>query len=114
MMEMSTKHTHGDQAAMNFIFSNFGRPGSAIDLAAGQCWRVSGDSCRQAIICQEGQVWITQPHDVKDYILEKGQAFMITLPGQVLVQALTFSRIAYVENLRPEALKNCARQLFFK
>jgi hypothetical protein len=101
MMETSTDPALRDRATLNLIFSNLGRPDAAIDLAAGQCWRISGDCCRQAVICHEGQVWITQAHDVKDYILEKGDAFMITMRGQVLVQALTFSRIGYVEDLKP-------------
>ena len=113
-METYTDHARRDRTAMNFIFSNLGMPDAAIALAAGQCWRIRGDCCRQAVICHEGQVWITQSHDVKDYILEKGEAFMITMPGQVLVQALTFSRIGYVENLRPEALTENGRQIYFK
>ncbi|MEX1301458.1 MAG: DUF2917 domain-containing protein [Desulfotignum sp.] len=114
MMETFTDHTLRDRATMNFIFSNLGRPDATIDLTDGQCWRISGNCCQQAIVCHEGQVWITQAHDVKDYILEKGDAFMITMPGQVLVQALSFSRIGYVENLKPEALRKGGCQIYFK
>ena len=114
MMETDTNHLHCDREAMTFTFSNLGTPDATIDLAAGQCWRINGNCCRQAIICHEGQVWITQAHDVKDYVMEKGDAFVITMRGQVLVQALTYSRIGYVENLKPEVSGKGSRQLYFK
>lgn len=58
------------------------------DLGPHEMLQLGGDSRWRLIICHSGAVWITQTHDLQDYVLEAGDLFLVTLPGAVLVQAL--------------------------
>jgi hypothetical protein len=59
-----------------------------LDLEVGAPWQARGDQRWRVIICHRGVVWITQERDLIDYVLQEGEAFIVTLPGSVLVQAL--------------------------
>lgn len=90
-----------DRSAQRFFFSNLRPPESVVDLAAGQGWAVRGRRRQQTLFCLQGNVWVTQECDIRDYVLEAGDAFLITQPGLVMVRALKPARIGYAENLGP-------------
>ena len=55
--------------------------------------RLKGSEAGKIISCLRGVIWITQRGDGVDRILFAGEAFHTRLPGYVVVQALTASRI---------------------
>ena len=59
-----------------------------IDMERKELQHLTGDHRWRMIICREGTVWITQEHDVRDYVLTSGDVFLITQPGRVLIEAL--------------------------
>jgi hypothetical protein len=97
----------------HFIFSNLSKPEKEIPLAVGQGWGVKGKRGRQTLFCLEGKVWVTQEGDIRDYLLEEGDAFLVTLPGLVLVRALTPARIGFADNLMPSPFKGRFSQTVF-
>lgn len=64
-----------------------------IELRQGKLWRVQGDNRWRAILCLEGEIWITQPWDAQDHLITTGEMFLITQQGKVLVQALLDTRL---------------------
>jgi hypothetical protein len=102
-----------DRPATRFILSNLGRPDTVVDLATGQGWGVKGRRRQQTLFCLHGRVWVTQEGDIRDYLLESGDAFLITLPGLILVRALTAARIGYAESLLPLPFKGRFSQTVF-
>ena len=58
------------------------------ELVARSIERLRGDNRWRAIVCLHGRVWITQEHDLKDYVLEPGEIFLVTRSGTVVIQAL--------------------------
>jgi hypothetical protein len=67
-----------------------------LDLAVGALWRARGDQRGRILLCQRGVVWITQERDVSDYLLQAGEAFIVTLPGLVLATALEPASVTVV------------------
>lgn len=63
-----------------------------LDLAGGNRWRI--------IFCARGRLWVTQEQDVRDYVLEPGQMFIITQPGEVILQALSGAEVVITPALR--------------
>lgn len=63
-------------------------PTTEVELSAGGLWRLEGDNRWRMIVCQRGLVWVTQEGDLEDYVLMKGEMFIVTQPGKVLVKAL--------------------------
>jgi hypothetical protein len=49
--------------------------------------------CCTSIVCTLGKVWITQEANMKDYVLERGQAFRLGGHGLVVAWALTDSEL---------------------
>ena len=96
-----------------FTLSNLDRPDTMVDLATGQGWGVTGRRRQQTLFCLQGRVWVTQEGDIQDYLLESGDAFLITLPGLVLVRAFTPARIGYAESLLPVPFKGRFSQTVF-
>ena len=86
---------------MRFCIANLFSPNNWIDLAVDQSWKIYGKGRHQVICCIRGSVWVTQEGDIHDYILEKGDAFQIMLPGLVMVRAFETSRIGYIESMAP-------------
>lgn len=97
-----------------FIFSNLTGPEKEVDLNRDQGWHVRGKRRRQALFCLQGCVWVTQESDIRDYLIEEGDAFLITLPGLVVVWALTRARIGYAESVVPTPFKGQFSQTVFK
>jgi len=94
-----------DRPEKRFIFSNLSTPDIVVDLAAGQGWGLRGKRRQQTLFCLQGRVWVTQECDIRDYVLEEGDAFLVTLPGLVLVRALAAARIGYTESMAPVPFK---------
>ncbi len=69
-------------------------------LTKGEVWRALGSDGWQAVRCLEGILWLTQTGDGKDYILRAGDAFLVTGPGKVVVEAIAAARVQ-VERLPP-------------
>jgi hypothetical protein len=102
-----------DRSEKQFIFANLSTPDTLVDLAAGQGWGVRGKRRQQTLLCLRGSVWVTQECDIRDYVLNEGDAFLVTLPGLVLVRALTAARIGYAESLMPVPFKGRFSQTIF-
>ena len=64
------------------------RPGTDVELAAGQFWQMAGDRRWQALVCLRGEIWVTQERDFRDYVLAAGEVFIVTQRGAVVVEAL--------------------------
>jgi len=100
-------------AQKRFFLSNLSTPDTIVDLAAGQGWGLKGKRRQQTLFCLRGSVWVTQESDIRDYVLEEGDAFLVTLPGLVLVRALTPARVGYAESIIPEPFKGRFSQTVF-
>ena len=96
-----------------FHFSNLSKPDTEIDLAANQGWALKGRRGQQTLYCLKGCVWVTQEGDIHDYLLEEGDAFLVTLPGLVLVRALTPARVGFSEKLMPGPFRGRFSQTIF-
>jgi hypothetical protein len=55
-------------------------------LTDGDLFRLEGDQRLTTILCVEGRLWITQPGDVYDHVLEPGMQFIVNRSGTVLIQ----------------------------
>jgi hypothetical protein len=75
-------------------------PGHEIALKKGTLKRLFGVKKWDLVICLEGEIWITQEHDLKDYVLCPGDEFFITLPGIVVMQALQDARVEVMSSLK--------------
>jgi uncharacterized protein with PhoU and TrkA domain len=62
--------------------------------------RLDGDNRWRMVICREGRVWITQKRDWRDYVLERGDVFIITRRGQVLIEALEEATVEITPSLK--------------
>lgn len=40
------------------------------------------------LVCQSGHLWITQKGDQDDHMLSADEAFIVTRPGRIVVQAM--------------------------
>ncbi len=108
-----TNRTTTIPRAQQFTFTNVATPEKRIALAAGQGWSVKGRRRHQTLFCLEGSIWITQENDICDYVIEAGEAFMITRPGLVLVRALKPSSIGYGERFETSAFNGRFSQAVF-
>ena len=100
-------------AEKRFFLSNLSTPDNVVDLAAGQGWSLKGNRRIQTVYCLQGSVWVTQECDIRDYVLEAGDAFLVTLPGLVMVRALTPARIGYAESFNTVPFKGRFSQTVF-
>ena len=87
-----------NRSVKRYIFSNLSQPDTVVNLTAGQGWGVKGRHPQQTLVCLQGRVWVTQECDIRDYLLDEGDAFLITQPGLMMVRALTPARIGFTEN----------------
>lgn len=114
--EMIAQHqaaARNNRSAKQFFFTNVPAPETVVDLARGRGWGVKGKRGKQTLFCLKGAVWVTQEGDIRDYLLEEGDAFLVTLPGLVLVRALTPARIGYAEDFMPGPFKGRFSQTVF-
>jgi hypothetical protein len=71
-----------------------------IDMESKEMQHLKGDHRWRMIICREGTVWITQEHDVRDYVLTPGDVFLVTQSGRVLIEALEKARVELTPTLK--------------
>lgn len=102
-----------NRAARRFVFTNVNPPDKIIDLEAGRSWSLKGRRRQQTLLCLKGSIWITQEGDIRDYLLEEGDAFLVTLPGLVLVRALGTARVGYCESLHTVPYKGRFKETVF-
>lgn len=81
--------------------------GTGRALPAGQIYQLSGDNRWRVIVCQAGEIWITQAGDVRDYLISAGEMFLITRSGGVVIQALEPASIQVTPSLQATV---CPRQ----
>jgi hypothetical protein len=70
------------------VLSNVEGPITEVDMCAGDLWRMEGYNRWRVVVCLRGVVWITQERDPRDYVLTRGDMFLVTQPGTVLVTAV--------------------------
>ena len=71
-----------------------------------------GDGAGVRIEAQSGTVWVTQDHDLRDVVLEPGQAVTLERNGRAIVQALEASRVRLskpITRARPQTTNWSAR-----
>ena len=107
--DIATKH----RLAQRFVLTNVNSPDKIIDIEAGQGWALKGKRRQQTVLCLKGSIWVTQEGDIHDYVLEEGDAFLVSLPGLVLVRALKSSRIGYCERLNAAPFKGRFKETVF-
>ncbi len=75
-------------------------PATKVTLNAGEIWHMKGDHRWQIVVCRQGEVWITQECDWRDYVLAAREMFIVTQRGTVLVQALEDAQVQIVPLLK--------------
>jgi hypothetical protein len=55
---------------------------------------LTGDARGVSISCLEGDLWITQQGDSRDYMIGPGERFVVDAPGRVVVSSLHQAEIA--------------------
>ncbi|MEJ2262086.1 MAG: DUF2917 domain-containing protein [Anaerolineales bacterium] len=82
------------------VVRNLQKPITRLNLGSREVWRVDGDNRWRLIICHQGEIWITQAWDLRDYVLKEGDMFLVTLPGTVVVQALKEAEVEISASLK--------------
>ncbi|MCX6066612.1 MAG: DUF2917 domain-containing protein [Chloroflexi bacterium] len=41
------------------------------------------------VVCENGILWLTQPDDMKDYMLESGEQMILGTHGKVVIEAMS-------------------------
>jgi hypothetical protein len=59
------------------------------ELHRGQTISMDGDRRGLTLRCLSGEVWVTQPGDLSDYLIPAGHEFKVTRPGRVVIEAVT-------------------------
>ena len=98
MIALHQLSSKDNSLAKGFIVSNLNKPEKKVYVSAGQGLGLRGKPGRQTLFCLEGKVWVTQEGDIRDYLLEAGDAFLVSQSGLVMVRALTPAYIGYAEN----------------
>ncbi len=84
-----------------------------IELKPKELRLLKGDHRWRVVVCLEGEIWITQTRDLRDYVLTAGDLFIITQPGTVVVQARSNSRIEVTPSLKSTpCVEDFARTIF--
>jgi hypothetical protein len=100
-----TTDARGLHHATTRIRNAEGAFGETVDLDARDLRRLDGDHRWRMIICLSGEVWITQEHDVRDYVLTPGDMFLVSRPGSVLIEALCDASVKITPPLKSKAYR---------
>ena len=65
-------------------------------LGVGGLYELQGDHRGDRIDLTAGMVWITQPGDPEDHLLQLGDSLLITRPGRVIAQGMAESKIRII------------------
>lgn len=78
-----------------------------MDLVLGrnEMLSIRGDARGLSVSCQEGALWLTQPGDPEDHILEASDAFTVSRTGTVVVWARERSSLKIVEWAEPASAR---------
>ena len=55
---------------------------------------LTGDARGIAIACLEGDLWITEEGDSRDYMIRPGERFVVDRPGRIVVASLQEAELA--------------------
>lgn len=99
---------------VKFALSNPQEVDAVIQLSAKKSHHLDWDHRWQTVACLKGRIWITQEKDFQDYILEEGEAFVITNFGRVVIQALEDSAIAVTPKLGSPKFTGKVNQAVFQ
>ncbi|HEY3344710.1 MAG TPA: DUF2917 domain-containing protein [Anaerolineaceae bacterium] len=67
------------------------RPAAEVRIGTRSLYRLQGDHRGERIDVVAGLVWVTQPGDGADHLLQPGESLMITRPGTVIAEGMTES-----------------------
>ncbi len=67
-----------------------------VRIRAHSLFRLPGDHRGDRIDVMAGTIWVTQPGDAADHLLQCGESLPITRPGMVVAQGLSDSRLRVV------------------
>ena len=90
---------------------NLNKPLSQVNLRAEETRRMEGDNRWRLITCLSGRVWVTQHRDLRDYVLEAGDMFLVTLAGSVVMQALEEASLEISPSLKSAPFQG--KQVFY-
>jgi hypothetical protein len=76
-------------AALEVVSPSNGRS-SVRHLEKGKALRIEKAAGKE-VLCVEGELWVTQPGDPTDYLLEAGQRLNLSARGPVVVSAIGVS-----------------------
>jgi len=58
----------------------------------------------------EGQVWLTQPNDLRDHVLQPGESFAFDGHGRVVIQALGDASVLLLDKVEEASADNHGRR----
>ena len=67
-----------------------------VRIRTNSLFRLPGDHRGERIDVMAGLVWVTQPGDAVDHLLQCGESLPITHPGMVVAQGMSDSRLRVV------------------
>ena len=77
-----------------------GEASYTVQLETDDLWRLDGDNRWRMIMCVRGEIWVTQERDVRDYVLEAGDMFIVSQSGSVLIEALRAASVQITPSLK--------------
>jgi len=86
-MEFSISNKNGKLGKM---VSN--SPCADVTLTRTDIFELDSRSQKASIQCLDGTLWITQNNDLEDYFIKKGQTFIPTHNGRILIQGLPLGK----------------------
>ena len=97
-----------------FALTNLPETAQRIELKKNESHRMTGSHRWEVIACEQGRVWITQECDLRDYVLNTGEAFLVTMPGKIAVKALRDSVVIISKSVKQKPFSGSFRSEFFK
>ena len=60
-----------------------------LSLSRNELFRIGGDARGVVVKCNQGSLWITQPEDHRDHVLNQRERFTVNRKGLIAIFALT-------------------------